>query len=74
VERQPLVEGDCLQAVFDHRPHPDQPDAVRSVKNCDLLRSRVQITSDEYHDHGLLVLRAVALGLSEGSSSAPPFS
>jgi transposase-like protein len=177
-ESQPLVEGDRLQAGLDHRPHPDQPDAVgdqgapipgarigdphrgeavvleqveqvpgvapiglrlahdhgpdlrgladqhrvaelvhegvkplgvarrldadrhgrrqraveplhgvafvgellldelagAGVENCDLLRSRVQITSDEYHDRGLLFLRAVALGWSEGSSSARPFS
>jgi len=35
------------------------------------LRARVQITSDQYHDRGLLFLRAVALGLSEGSSARP---
>jgi len=34
----------------------------------------MQITSDEGHDRGLLFLRAVALGWSEGSSSARPFS
>jgi hypothetical protein len=38
------------------------------------LLARVQITSDKCHDRGLLVLRAVALGWSEGSSSARPFS
>ncbi len=48
--------------------------ASASVENCDLLLSRVQITSDECHDHGLLFLRAVALGLSKASSSARPFS
>jgi len=48
--------------------------AGAGVEHGDLLRSRVQITSDEYHDRGLLFLRAVALGLSEGSSSARPFS
>jgi hypothetical protein len=48
--------------------------AGAGVENGDLLRSRVQITSDEYHDRGLLFLHAVALGLSEGSSSARPFS
>jgi hypothetical protein len=177
-ESQPLVEGDRLQAVLDHRPHPDEPDAVRDqgaqitragigdphrweavvleeveevpsvapiglclahhhgpdlrgladqhgvaepvhegvkplgiarrldtdrhgrrqraveplhgvafvgellldelasagVENCDLLLSRVQITSDECHDRGLFFLRAVALGLSEGSGSERPFS
>ena len=178
VERQPLVEGDRLQAVLDHRPHPDQPDAVRDqgapipgvgigdphrgeavvleqveqvpgvapiglrlahdhgpdlrgladqhrmaelvhegvkplgvarrldpdrhgrrqraveplhgvafvgellfdelagagVEHSNLLLARVQVTSDECHDRGRLFLRAVALGLSEGSSSARPFS
>jgi hypothetical protein len=34
----------------------------------------VQITADECHDRGLLLLRTVALGLSESSSSARPFS
>jgi len=48
--------------------------AGAGVEHGYLLRSRVQITSDEYHDRGLLFLRAVALGLSEGSSSARPFS
>src|SRR5262245_14325004 len=49
--------------------------AGAGVENGDLLLSRVQITSDECHDHGgLLFLRAAALGLSEVSSSARPFS
>jgi hypothetical protein len=45
-----------------------------SVENGDLLLARVQITSDEGHDPGLLFLRAAALGLSEANSSARPFS
>jgi len=40
----------------------------------DLLRARVQITSDDCHDRGLLFRRVVALGLSERSNSAWPFS
>jgi hypothetical protein len=38
------------------------------------LLARVQITSDQGHDRGLLFLSAVALAWSEGSSSARPFS
>jgi hypothetical protein len=44
------------------------------IEGGDLLLSRVQITSDECHDRGLLFVRAVALGLDEASSSAGPFS
>jgi hypothetical protein len=44
------------------------------VEDGDLLLARVQITSDKSHDHGLLFRRAVALGLSERSNSARPFS
>ena len=44
------------------------------VEHGDLLLARVQVTSDEGHDRGLLFRRAVALGLSERSNSAWPFS
>jgi len=48
--------------------------AGAGVEHGDLLLARVQITSDECHDRGLLFRRAVALGLSERSNSARPFS
>jgi hypothetical protein len=38
------------------------------------LLPRVQVTSDECHDNGLLCVGAVALGLAERSSSAGAFS
>jgi hypothetical protein len=48
--------------------------AGAGVEHCDMLLSRAQITSDECHDRGFLFLRAIALGWSEVSSSARPFS
>jgi len=48
--------------------------AGAGVEHGDLLRARVQITSDQSHDRGLLFRRAVTLGLSERSNSARPFS
>lgn len=44
------------------------------VEDGDLLLSRVQITSDECHDRGLLFGRAGALGWAEATSTAGPFS
>ena len=69
---------ECAVETFHRVPVVDefllQDFSCRRVENRDLLFSRVQITSDECHDHGLLFLRAVALWLSEGNSSARPFS
>jgi hypothetical protein len=45
--------------------------AGAGVEHSDLLLARMQITSDEGHDRGLLFLRAGALGWSEGSSARP---
>ena len=47
--------------------------AGRGIENRDLLLPRVQVTSDECHDNGLLCVGAVALGLAERSSSAGAF-
>jgi len=58
------VVGELLLANF----------AGRGIENRDLLLPRVQVTSDECHDNGLLCVGAVALGLAERSSSAGAFS
>ena len=53
---------------------PVEDFAGAGVEDGDLLLSRMQITSNECHDRGLLFVGAVALGLAEASSSAGPFS
>ena len=73
-EETPVTFGSRRQASTSHPfAHERRRTGVR-VENGDLLLARVQITSDEGHDHGLLFLRAAALGLSEAHSSARPFS
>jgi hypothetical protein len=40
-ERQALIQRDRLQAVFDHRPHPDEPNAV-SNESPKVTRGRIR--------------------------------
>jgi hypothetical protein len=44
------------------------------IENRDLLLTRVQVTSHQGHERGLLSVGAAAVGLAEPSNSAGPFS